>query len=66
MTHLIFRHRRWQCLGKGIAQLEIRKTLYEVMRGFDLALVNPTRPWRTKAPLGLFVIDDMWVQVTAR
>jgi cytochrome P450 len=65
-TDLIFGHGRWQCLGKSIAQLEIGKTVYEVLRMFDLALVDPTRPWRTKAPLGLFVINDMWVQVTAR
>jgi hypothetical protein len=36
------------------------------MRNFDLAPVNPTRPWTAHNYLGLFAISDMWVQVTER
>lgn len=57
---------RWTCLGKGITQLELGKTIFEVLRNFDLALVNPTNPWTTRSPLGLFLVKDQWVQVTAR
>jgi len=65
-TDLIFGHGKWQCLGKAIAQLELGKTIFEVLRNFDLAVVNPSQPWKTKSPLGLFVINDMWVQVSKR
>jgi len=63
---LIFGYGRWQCLGKGVAQMELSKTIFEVFRHFDLAPIHPPSPWKTKTPLGLFVISDMWVQVTAR
>jgi len=63
---LIFSYGRWQCLGKGVAQMELSKTLFEAFRNFDLAPLNPPSPWKTQSPLGLFVISDMWVQVTAR
>ncbi|KAK5661866.1 hypothetical protein OQA88_9974 [Cercophora sp. LCS_1] len=65
-SDLTFGHGRWSCLGRPIAQLELTKTIFEVIRHFDLASVNPSNPWRTQSPLGLFVINDMWVQVTAR
>lgn len=65
-SDLIFGHGKWQCLGKAIAQLEIGKTLYEVLRRFDLALVDPTKPWKSQTPLGLVTVSDMWVQVTER
>lgn len=36
------------------------------MRHFDLALVNPTKPWDARNSLGLFTISDMWVQAMDR
>jgi hypothetical protein len=38
----------------------------QVLRNFDLALINPTRPWDARNYLGIFAISDMWVQVTER
>ncbi|KAL4866245.1 hypothetical protein BDV12DRAFT_173125 [Aspergillus spectabilis] len=63
---LIFGHGKFQCLGKPVAQIEIGKTIFEVLRNFDLALSNPTRPWDARNYLGIFAISDMWVQVTER
>ncbi|KAL4995725.1 cytochrome P450 [Aspergillus recurvatus] len=63
---LIFGHGKFQCLGKPVAQIEIGKTVFELLRNFDLALLNPTRPWDAWNNLGLFSISDMWVQVTER
>lgn len=65
-SDLIFSHGRWMCLGKGIAQLELGKTIFEVLRNFDLAPLNPTNPWTARSPLGLFLVNDQWVIVTER
>ncbi|KAJ5620039.1 hypothetical protein N7510_004023 [Penicillium lagena] len=63
---LIFGHGKFQCLGKTVAQIEIGKTVFELLRNFDLALINPTRPWDVRNYLGLFAISNMWVQVMER
>ncbi|KAJ5166639.1 uncharacterized protein N7482_005420 [Penicillium canariense] len=63
---LIFGHGKFQCLGKAVAQIEIGKTVFELLRNFDLALITPTRPWDARNYLGLFAISDMWVQVMER
>ncbi|KAK5994305.1 Cytochrome P450 monooxygenase lolP1 [Cladobotryum mycophilum] len=62
----IFGHGRFQCLGKSVAQIELAKTVFEMMRNFDLALQNPRRPWKTRNVVGIFVIEDLWVQVRDR
>ncbi|UNI20893.1 hypothetical protein JDV02_006942 [Purpureocillium takamizusanense] len=63
---LVFGHGKYQCLGKPVAQLELAKTIFELMRNFDMTLVHPTKPWDARNTLGLFVISDMWVHVTER
>ncbi|KAL5342230.1 cytochrome P450 [Aspergillus crustosus] len=63
---LIFGHGKFQCLGKPVAQLEIGKIVFELLRNFDLALISPTRPWDARNYLGLFAISNMWVQVMER
>ncbi|KAJ5836309.1 hypothetical protein N7447_002335 [Penicillium robsamsonii] len=63
---LIFGYGKFQCLGKPVAQIEIGKMIFELLRNFDLALINPTHPWDARNYLGLFAISDMWVQVTER
>ena len=65
-TELIFGYGKYQCLGKAIASLEITKVLFEFMRHFDWALVNPECPWRSKNYLGIFLQDEMYLEVTAR
>ncbi|KAJ6013104.1 hypothetical protein N7499_012292 [Penicillium canescens] len=65
-NELIFGHGRFQCLGKAVAQIEIGKTVFELLRNFDLALISPTRPWDARNYLGLYAISNMWVQVTER
>lgn len=63
---LVFGHGKFQCLGKPVAQLEIGKLVFELMRNFELSLLNPMRPWVTRNVLGLFAISDMWIQVRER
>ncbi|KAJ5553091.1 hypothetical protein N7494_002469 [Penicillium frequentans] len=63
---LIFGYGKFQCLGKPVAQIEIGKTVFELLRNFDIALINPTHPWDVRNSLGLFSIWNMWVQVMDR
>ncbi|KAJ5231639.1 uncharacterized protein N7469_006227 [Penicillium citrinum] len=63
---LTFGHGKYRCLGKPVAETEIGKLIFELLRNFDMALINPTRPWEVKNYLGLFAISDMWIQVTER
>ncbi|PNY25948.1 Pisatin demethylase [Tolypocladium capitatum] len=63
---LTFGHGKFQCLGKPVAQMEIGKAVFELLRNFDMALINPTHPWDARNYLGLFTITDMWVQVMER
>ncbi|PNP54451.1 hypothetical protein THARTR1_05008 [Trichoderma harzianum] len=65
-NELIFGHGKFQCLGKAVAQIEIGKVVFEIFRNFDMALINPTKPWVALNSLGLFTISDMWVQVMER
>ncbi|VUC29153.1 unnamed protein product [Clonostachys rosea] len=63
---LTFGHGRFQCLGKVVAHMELGKLLFEIVRNFDIALIDPTKPWKARNYMGLFVISDMWVQVMER
>ncbi|KAM4057737.1 cytochrome p450 [Hirsutella rhossiliensis] len=65
-NELVFGHARFRCLGRPVAMIEISKTIFELMRNFEMALIHPTRPWKTRNCLGLFMISDMWVQVMDR
>ncbi|KAI1180234.1 cytochrome P450 [Nemania sp. FL0916] len=38
---LVFGYGRWMCAGKVIAWLELNKTLFEIIRNFDLQIYNP-------------------------
>ncbi|KAH6847692.1 cytochrome P450 [Chaetomium sp. MPI-CAGE-AT-0009] len=66
VNELTFGHGRWQCLGKNVAQMELNKTFFELFRYFDWAIAHPAKPWDIMNTMGIFVINDMWVQVTAR
>ncbi|KAH8810918.1 cytochrome P450 71A20 [Xylogone sp. PMI_703] len=63
---LVFGYGHWQCLGKPIAYIEINKIIFELLRNFDLALINPSVPWNARNIVGIHYISDMWVQVTER
>ncbi|KAF2269652.1 cytochrome P450 [Lojkania enalia] len=66
VTDLLFGSGRYQCLGKPIAWMEINKTIFELLRHFDWALAFPEKPWISKNYMGIFVQEEMWVQVTER
>ncbi|KAG2027589.1 hypothetical protein GB937_000028 [Aspergillus fischeri] len=37
---------RWECLGKRLAYIELGKTIFELFRRFDFAMVDPVEPFR--------------------
>ncbi|KAI9899078.1 hypothetical protein N3K66_005539 [Trichothecium roseum] len=46
-TH--FGHGKYSCLGKPIAMMELHKAVFELLRHFDISLINPECPIRIKA-----------------
>ncbi|KAF2191116.1 pisatin demethylase [Zopfia rhizophila CBS 207.26] len=66
INDMIFGYGRWVCLGRVVALIEIHKVIFELMRNFDFALINPHEPWTIFNTLGLYAIGDMWVEVTER
>lgn len=66
VNDMIFGHGRWSCPGKTIGMMELHKSIFELMRHFDLAIANPHCPWKIFDSLGLWEIKDMHVVVTER
>ncbi|KAI1161936.1 cytochrome P450 [Nemania serpens] len=64
--NLIFAGGRWQCLGKGIAMRELTVAVFELFRNFDLAIVDPVKPWKDICLVGTHSTSEMWVQVEER
>ncbi|KAF7517593.1 hypothetical protein G7054_g13751 [Neopestalotiopsis clavispora] len=42
------------------------KTNVQLVRNFDMGLINPANPWKSASLLGLWVISDMYVHATRR
>ncbi|KAI1402026.1 cytochrome P450 [Hypoxylon fuscum] len=64
-TELVFGHGRWGCSGKPVAFMELNKTYVEILRYFDLQLVDPRHPMHT-SNRNMFFQKDMWVKITER
>ncbi|KAL9036351.1 MAG: hypothetical protein Q9214_006176 [Letrouitia sp. 1 TL-2023] len=62
---LVFSGGRYTCLGKEVAIMEIYKVVVEVVRRFEMEIVDPTRVWESVA-MGIFVQRGMWVRFTER
>jgi cytochrome P450 len=54
---------RWSCLGRTIALVELHKAFVELLRRFDFAIYNPTKPWKEKY-YGLFLQTELFVRIT--
>ncbi|KAI1149238.1 cytochrome protein [Nemania diffusa] len=64
--NLGFGHGRWQCLGKAVALRQLGIVIFELLRHFNWAIVNPEKPWKNEILLGLHVTNDMWVHAEER
>ncbi|CAM1504386.1 Fc.00g019770.m01.CDS01 [Cosmosporella sp. VM-42] len=62
-TH--FGYGKYSCLGKPIALMELHKAVFELMRRYDFALLNPEQPIKTQTSVFLFA-SDFWVRITKR
>jgi len=58
---LVFGHGRWACLGKNVALMELDKVFVELVRRFDLVVVNPTKPWHS-INVVIFLQSDYWIR----
>ncbi|EPE02891.1 benzoate 4-monooxygenase cytochrome p450 [Ophiostoma piceae UAMH 11346] len=56
---------RYECLGKNIAMIELNKAYVELLRRFDIVLVDPAHPWKS-FNAAFFIQSDMNVRITRR
>ncbi|KAJ4305522.1 hypothetical protein N0V90_001053 [Kalmusia sp. IMI 367209] len=66
VNDMVFGYGRWVCLGRHIALMEIHKVIFELVRGFEFAIVRPEKPWEVFETMGLWDIRGMWVNVVER
>ncbi|KAK3324928.1 cytochrome P450 [Apodospora peruviana] len=64
-SEFIFGYGRYMCSGKLVALMELNKMIFEIVRDFDIQLVNPTNPW-TKRHYSVFQLSNFWVRMTER
>ncbi|KAF4991133.1 hypothetical protein FDECE_14136 [Fusarium decemcellulare] len=62
-TH--FGHGKYGCLGKPIALMEIHKAVFELIKRYDFALLDPEKPIKIQTSVFLFA-SDFWVRITRR
>ena len=62
---LTFGYGRFKCLGQPVAQIELNKTFVELLRRYDLTIVDPSKPWSSDSR-GIFLQKNFWVRVTRR
>lgn len=63
---LVFGYGKNACLGKPIAQMEMRKTVAELIRRFEISIVRPEKPFNSVNRNGLFIQDSMFVRFEKR
>ncbi|KFA77850.1 hypothetical protein S40288_09765 [Stachybotrys chartarum IBT 40288] len=62
---LIFHSGKWHCLGKPVALTEFNKMFVELMRRYDLNIVNADKPIKIQNA-GVWVMEDFWLRVVRR
>lgn len=62
---LTFGFGRFGCLGKPVALMELNKVVVELLRHFEMSVINPDKPWESDSR-GIFLQKDFWVRVTER
>jgi len=62
---LVFGYGRWQCLGRNVGMMELNKIFVELLRNFDLSIVEPLKPWKSFCA-GIFMQSEMWLRASKR
>lgn len=60
---LVFSYGRFKCLGERIARIELLKILFELMRRFDFALIDPMKPLQKEDNCGLWIQRGMMMRI---
>ncbi|KAK2051772.1 cytochrome P450 [Colletotrichum caudatum] len=61
MLELVFGYGNWKCLGRNVAMMELQKVFVELLRRYELVLVNPTEPWKS-SNYGIFLQSRFWIR----
>ncbi|CZT21896.1 related to pisatin demethylase (cytochrome P450) [Ramularia collo-cygni] len=64
-NELIFGYGRFKCLGMNVNAKEMNKVIVELVRRFDINIVDSLRPWSTIC-FGIHLQKDFWVTVRKR
>ena len=64
-NELVFGYGKYQCLGKNVAIIELNKVFVELLRRFELSLVDPENPWETIC-YGIHLQKGLWMTVRSR
>lgn len=64
-NELIFGYGRFKCVGQAVALMELNKIFVELLRVYDVAIVDPSNPW-SSVNAGVFFQKNMWVRITRR
>ncbi|CAG9989777.1 unnamed protein product [Clonostachys byssicola] len=56
---------KYSCLGKPIALMELHKAVFELLRRYDLGLIDPERPIKVESSI-FHMASDFWVKLTKR
>ncbi|CZR67450.1 related to pisatin demethylase (cytochrome P450) [Phialocephala subalpina] len=62
---LVWGYGKYQCLGKQIAEMELGKVVFELLRHFEWEIVDPTKPMESRN-VGIWIQKGMNVRVTER
>ncbi|KAI0423374.1 hypothetical protein F5Y09DRAFT_349393 [Xylaria sp. FL1042] len=60
----IFGHGSTKCLGASMAMMEITKVIFELLKNFNIAIINPHKPWSSRC-YGIFFQKDFNVRLQA-
>ncbi|KAK0371636.1 pisatin demethylase [Colletotrichum limetticola] len=61
---IMVEHGKWKCLGRNVAMMELQKVSIELLRRYDLALCEPTKPWKS-LNYGIFLQSRFWIKAYA-
>ncbi|KAF2754941.1 cytochrome P450 [Pseudovirgaria hyperparasitica] len=62
-VELTFGYGQWMCAGKTIAFMEMNKVIFELLRHFNIQLVDPLKPCDVKS-YGVFLEPNLYVRIT--
>ncbi|KAK4245539.1 cytochrome P450 [Corynascus novoguineensis] len=56
---------RYQCLGRTIALMEIRKAIFELYRRYEFEVIHPDKPWLSRC-WNVYEQHEFWVKAYTR